>query len=82
MPKDASKEFGVWTRNSEYVAQLFDYSGVICKIMYTIDAVESVHLFCHKKTKEALLNENALLKLLYLRITEFPIRWNGFCVQN
>lgn len=33
----------VWVRNFEYVAQLFDYSSAIRKVMYTTNAVESIH---------------------------------------
>jgi len=33
----------VWVRNFEYVAQLFDYGSAIRKVMYTTNAVESIH---------------------------------------
>lgn len=61
----------VWNRNFGYVEQLFDYGSAIRKIMYTTNAIESVHSSFRKVTKQgAFPNENALLKLLYLRITE------------
>ena len=73
----------VWTRNFEYVVQLFDYGSAIRKIMYTTNAVDSMHSSFRKVMKQgAFPNENALLKLLYLRIAELYTKWNGSCVQN
>ena len=73
----------VWVRNFEYVAQLFDYGSAIRKIMYTTNAVESIHSSFRKVIKQgAFPNENALLKLLYLRTRELYAKWNGSCVQN
>ena len=51
--------------------------------MYTTNAVESVNSSFRKVTKRgAFPNENALLKLLYLRITELYKKWNDSKVQN
>ncbi len=73
----------VWSRNFEYIAQLFDYGSAIRKIMYTTNAVESIHSSFRKVTKQgAFPNENALLKLLYLRITELYRKWDKGGVQN
>lgn len=73
----------VWVRNFEYVAQLFDYGSAIRKVMYTTNAVESIHSSFRKITKQgAFPSENALLKLLYLRITELYSKWSDSCVQN
>lgn len=73
----------VWTKNFEYVAQLFDYGSAICKVMYATNAVASVHSSFRKVTKQgACPNENTLLKLLYLRITELYAKRNGSRVQN
>ncbi len=59
----------VWKRNFAHVEQLFDYGSAIRKIMYTTNAVESVHSSFRKVTKKgAFSNENALLKLLYLAL--------------
>ncbi len=53
------------------VEQLFAYGGAVRKVMYTTNAVESINSSFRKVTKKgAFPNENALLKLLYLRITE------------
>ncbi len=46
--------------------------------MYTTNAVESVNSSFRKVTKKGEFpNENSLLKLLYLRITELYKKWNG-----
>ncbi len=61
----------VWVRNWQHVAQLFSYGSAVRKILYTTNAVESVNSSFRKVTKKgAFPNENALLKLLYLRISE------------
>lgn len=44
--------------------------------MYTTNAVESIHSSFRKDTKKgAFPNEQALLKLLYLRVTELERKW-------
>ena len=73
----------VWVRNWSHVAQLFNYGSAVRKIMYTTNAIESVNSSFRKVTKKgAFPNENALLKLLYLRITELYKKWNGRPVAN
>ena len=73
----------VWVRNWEHVAQLFQYGSAVRKILYTTNAVESVNSSFRKVTKKgAFPNENALLKLLYLRITELYKKWNGRPLNN
>ena len=73
----------VWKRNFNHVEQLFDYGSAVRKVMYTTNAVESINSSFRKVTKKgAFPNENALLKLLYLRTTELYKKWNGSKVQN
>ena len=61
----------VWVRNFNHVEQLFDYSSTIRRVMYTTNAIESINSSFRKVTKKgAFPNENALFKLLYLRVTE------------
>ena len=60
----------VWVRNFNHVEQLFDYSSTIRRVMYTTNAIESINSSFRKVTKKgAFPNENALLKLLYLRVS-------------
>ena len=73
----------VWTRNFSHVEQLYDYGSAIRKIMYTTNAVESIHSSFRKVTKKgAFPNENALLKVLYLRVKELETKWEGGYIQN
>ena len=65
------------------MAQLFNYGSAVRKIMYTTNAIESVNSSFHKVTKKgAFPSENALLKLLYLRVTELYKKWNRRPVAN
>lgn len=73
----------VWVRNFKHVEQLFNYGSAVRKIMYTTNAVESVNSSFRKVTKKgAFPHENALLKLLYLRITELYEKWKNRPVSN
>lgn len=73
----------VWVRNWNHVEQLFNYGSAVRKVMYTTNAIESVNSSFRKVTKKGSFpNENALLKLLYLRITELYKKWNNRPVPN
>lgn len=73
----------VWERNFKHVEQLFDYPSAIRKIMYTTNAIESINSSFRKVTKKgAFPNENALFKLLYLRVTELYKKWEDSTIQN
>lgn len=73
----------VWSRNWEHVAQLFQYGSDVRKVMYTTNAVESVNSSFRKVTgKGAFPSENALLKLLYLRVSELYKKWGSRPISN
>ena len=73
----------VWVRNFQYVEQLYDYGAAIRKIMYTTNAVEAINSSFRKVTKKgAFPNENALLKILYLRVRELDQKWSTGHVPN
>lgn len=73
----------VWIRNWNHVEQLFNYGSAVRRVMYTTNAIESVNSSFRKVTKKgAFPNENALFKLLYLRITELYKKWAGRPVSN
>ncbi|MEX6218372.1 IS256 family transposase [Mammaliicoccus sciuri] len=73
----------VWKRNFTHVEQLFDYSSNIRKIIYTTNAVESIHSSYRKVTKKgAFPNENALLKLLFIRTKELQKKWSTGYIPN
>jgi transposase-like protein len=67
----------VWKNNYKFVEQLFDYPDAIRKIIYTTNSIESVNSALRKVTdrKGALPNEDALYKLLYLRIEDLTKKW-------
>ncbi len=73
----------VWERNFKHIEQLFNYPSDIRKVMYTTNAIESINSSFRKVTKKgAFPNENALLKLLYLRVCELNKKWDNSSIQN
>lgn len=62
-----------WGNLSAY----FRYPANIRKVIYTTNAIESVHRQFRKltKTKGAFPNENSLLKLLYLGLMNAQEKW-------
>jgi len=61
------------------VEQLFEYGKAIRKIMYTTNAVESIHSSFRKVTKKgAFPNETALFKILYLSVKELEKKVGGW----
>lgn len=67
----------VWEKNWSSIENLFIYPSDIRKIIYTTNTIESYHNQLRKVTtrKGAFPNENALFKLLYLRIVEIQKAW-------
>jgi len=73
----------VWVRNWQHVEQLFDLGSAVRKIMYTTNALESVNSSLRIVTRKgAFPNENALLKLLYLRVMELAKKWADRPIPN
>lgn len=73
----------VWRRNWAHVEQLFNYGSAVRKVMYTTNSIEAVNSSFRKVTKKGSFpNENAIYKLLYLRIKELYKKWNYRPVQN
>lgn len=73
----------VWVRNWKHVEQLFNYGSAVRKVMYTTNAIESVNSSFRKVTKRGSFpNENALFKLLYLRVKELYEKWKDRGVLN
>lgn len=64
--------------NIEWVYQLFDYPIGIRKAIYTTNAIESLNSGLRKVTKGkgSFINENALMKVLYLRIQDLQKNWS------
>ena len=73
----------VWKQNFNHIEQLFDYGSAVKKLCtQQMRLKASIRAFARSPKKGAFPNENALLKLLYLRITELYKKWNGSKVQN
>ena len=73
----------VWKRNWAHIEQLFNYGSAVRKVMYTTNAIESVNSSFRKVTKKGSFpSEDAVLKALYLRITELYKKWNNRPAAN
>ena len=73
----------VWVRNWTHVEQLFNYGSAVRKVMYTTNAVEALNSSFRKVTKKGSFpSEDALLKALYLRLTELYKKWAAHPVPN
>ena len=73
----------VWERNFSHVEQLFNYGSAVRKTMYTTNAIESINSSFRKVTKKgAFSSDNAVLKLLFLRVPELYKKWNNRPVAN
>ena len=73
----------VWVRNWSHVEQLFNYGSAVRKVMYTTNAVEALNSSFRKVTKKgAFPSEDAVLKALYLRLTEHYKKWANRPVPN
>lgn len=66
-----------WRRKWTHLSGYFRYPADIRKVIYTTNAIESVHRQFRKltKTKGAFPNENSLLKLLYLGLLNAQEKW-------
>lgn len=65
-----------WSRCIDQVEQLFDAGPDVRRIMYTTNAVESVNSSLRKVVKKgAYPDEDAVVKLLYLRVKELYRKW-------
>ena len=73
----------VWVRNWIHVEQLFHYGSAVRKVMYTTNAIEALNSSFRKVTKKgAFPSEDAVLKALYLRLTELYKKWANRPVPN
>ena len=65
--------------NIEWIYQLFDYPIGIRKVIYTTNAIESLNSGLRKVTKGkgSFINENALMKVLFLRIQDLQKNWSN-----
>ena len=68
----------VWSRNWQRVIPFFDFPEEIRKIIYTTNAIESLHMTLRKVTKNrgSFPNQEAAIKLLYLALQNVSKKWN------
>ena len=74
-----SKAVKVWTEQFKYLEHPFSHLVEIRRVIYTTNTIESVNSALRKVTnlKGALPSEDALSKLLYLRIQNLLKTWKG-----
>lgn len=74
--KDYPGAVNVWERNWKHVEQLYDYTNPIRRVMYTTNAIESVNSSFRKVTRKGVFpNDQAVFKVLYLRVLELYDKW-------
>lgn len=66
-----------WSRNWEKLTTFFKYPVQLRRIIYTTNAIESLHAQMRKNinNRKVFPNDDALLKLLYLNIKKFTKKW-------
>jgi putative transposase len=67
----------VWSRNWERVIPFFEFPPEIRKIIYTTNAVESLHMTLRKVTKNrgSFPTQDSAVKLLYLALQQVSKKW-------
>ena len=69
----------MWRRHWERVTPQFEYPAEIRRVIYTTNAVESLHMTLRKVTKNrgSFPSEEAALKLLYLALRNVAKKWKS-----
>jgi len=69
----------IWRRNWDHVTPFFAFPAEIRKVIYTTNAVESLHMSLRKiiKTRGSFPSEEAALKLLYLALRNHSNKWTS-----
>jgi putative transposase len=67
----------LWQRHWEHVRPVFAYPPAIRRLLYTTNAIESLHMQLRKitKTRGHFPNDEAATKLLYLAIRNIAVKW-------
>jgi putative transposase len=68
----------IWRRNWQRITPFFAFPAEIRKVIYTTNAVESVHMTLRKVTKNrgSFPNEEAAMKLLYMALQNISRKWS------
>jgi putative transposase len=69
----------LWKENWDRVTPFFDFPAEVRKMIYTTNAVESLHMSLRKiiKTRGSFPSEEAALKLLYLALRNASAKWEA-----
>lgn len=69
----------IWHRHWEYVRPVFVYPPEIRRLLYTTNAIESLHMQLRKvtKTRGHFPTDEAALKLLYLAVRNVTAKWTN-----
>lgn len=64
--------------NIHWIYQIFEYPVAIRKAIYTTNSIESLNSALRKVTKGkgSFINEEALLKVLFLRVKDLQEKWS------
>jgi putative transposase len=67
----------LWKENWDHVTPFFDFPAEVRRLIYTTNAVESLHMSLRKiiKTRGSFPSEEAALKLLYLALRNASAKW-------
>ena len=76
--KDKEKIMKKVNEDIDWIYQIFEYPPAIRKVIYTTNAIESLNSALRKVTKGkgSFINQNALMKVLYLRIKDLQKKWS------
>jgi putative transposase len=68
----------LWKENWERVIPFFEFAPEVRRVIYTTNAVESLHMSLRKviKTRGSFPSEEAALKLLYLALRNVSAKWD------
>jgi putative transposase len=68
----------LWKDNWERVIPFFEFPPDVRRVIYTTNAVESLHMSLRKiiKTRGSFPSEEAALKLLYLALRNASVKWD------
>jgi putative transposase len=68
----------LWKENWERVIPFFEFPAEVRRVIYTTNAVESLHMSLRKiiKTRGSFPSEEAALKLLYLALRNVIVKWD------
>ena len=69
----------LWKENWERVTPFFQFPAEVRRVIYTTNAVESLHMSLRKiiKTRGSFPSEEAALKLLYLALRNVSAKWEA-----